>query len=492
MAPQRSTSDPSADLVSLVLATLSSLADPNENPYDFLKLALERQVVPRAPNSVLWQFDFLAALIALYVLAPPRFTSVLPSMAEGEATKLKQRTNDEHSGYARTSSGFVGDLRGTRVSCDHTQPSVWCTGAIATWTVWASLTDYSHSLGRRVGVSTLLCNILGIGAPVVYLAAVVPLGVIGGRAMSCILRDYHRMQRILDAAAADWDPGEPFDMQRLVPSLVILQDAMPNLVKLVTYSRAIYIFQACATVFQLSLVLVGGTKYLWYLKRTIRSGEAVMGPGGISDGGSAKNRIRKTLNALHMTIVAFSLLAGGCLVVAIYGATHPLTLHRTLAANVLALCPLYIFALLALPCSIIVLKGACEANRLERTDERRASVTMIERGRTTTGGAIGRSDNDAASDAGSEHWTGGRSGRPATRPGHSSWSRRRLSTGLFFISSLRGAPVEKGRPDEEDALSSTRSAIRVTVEVQVDVAEDEEDTSEKTGRPGARDEVNGA
>jgi hypothetical protein len=91
------------------------------------------------------------------------------------------------------------------------------------------------------------------------------------------------------------------------------------------------------------------------------------------------------------------LLDVGCFIVSVYGAVNPLSLSRTRVSTALTLTPFYLFALLGLPCSILLVHGAWYAERSEKaggssshlTSERKGNAAVVGSGRGTRGSRRG-------------------------------------------------------------------------------------------------------
>jgi len=137
-----------------------------------------------------------------------------------------------------------------------------------------------------------------------------------------------------------------------------------------------------------------------------------------------------------MILFAFSLLAGGCFAVSVYGAINPLLLNNTSASTAVSVAPIWLFGVLGFPCAILLVRGAWTA--------RESDKQIVE--------SLSKQDRERES------------------------SSRRKAEAKPMSKTLRsGLGLGRWRDDDEDLTTeSGLNTVVVTIDVQVQVDEDVE------------------
>ncbi|GAA5966566.1 hypothetical protein JCM3765_000962 [Sporobolomyces pararoseus] len=348
------------------------------NPYQFLASKLSSEILPHVPKSAINQLYFIAATLAVIAVF------ALVSLGLRLRRKIfwvfrydsRLRLIQPHGAVSWTLFSLVSIIllevlvaryinlwQGTPHSDTGywiftAWASVWVAGSIAIWSIASSLVLHLAATGRTVDKGALFVNVVGITTPLVVVCVALPLGIIGGRYYSRTLDDYLRIQENLANQARSWTPGTEFDVSTLVPDLPLFESLLANIDHLGQFARSTYIFFSAATISLLCVITSVGGYFLITLRRVLNRSNAMF-----------------TTGSLILILVAFVLLGAGCFVVSAFGAVHPLSFSSTQASTALTLSTLYLFCLLGLPCSIILISGAYYA----ASSEKDPSQSMSER-----------------------------------------------------------------------------------------------------------------
>ncbi|GAA6063690.1 hypothetical protein JCM10212_003357 [Sporobolomyces blumeae] len=466
---------------------------PGSNPYRFLSDALTELLLPRQPESVIIQLYILAALIALSGVLALASLSLRAWKGvfwvcrfQRNLGLLRPHASISWSLVSVIAIVFLELFIACYVRMFQGRPysfcgypiftvwcSLWCTGFVATWSISSSLIVHLHSRGNDVRRWSKACNVVGIVAPIVYLAVLLPVGFIGGKAYHDVLVAWRKVKDSLESAAQGWSPGQGFSLGEISPALPDLQGMVKNVVKLAKYARIAYILEAVTVAILLVAMVVTGSTYLYILRQTICQNQTWFNRDSLSRH-TTDRRVRRTLNSLIATLVAFTFLCVGYFAFAIYGSLNPLALNHTSVASVLALVPLYIFAILGLPCSIILVRGAWDARASDKKIAKSEEKLQMRNATASVGGGVRGLSGDGFRLSAVRNGEvtmgstrgGGSGARSPGRTRDEAVSRIGVLTSGRFLSPRAGVRDDVGE-------GSTLGSVMVTVEI--DVSEDCED-----------------
>ncbi|GJN88957.1 hypothetical protein Rhopal_001928-T1 [Rhodotorula paludigena] len=250
----------------------------------------------------------------------------------------------------------------------------WLGGQTAAWSLFAS---YVVHKSRKTDSSctrlAAAANILGPGSQVVYTAILLPLACLAGSSYSSAIGHYRQLNGVLGQGSAAWQPGQSVSIVSLAPALPTLQAMLDNFDLFLVRFRNTFIFYAItAALLTLALVSIA-LVHLTSLRQVVRATGRDLSNARESSGIQHREQhrqVERTLQSLILTIVAFSLLGTLFTITAILALTSPRSLISSpTRAQVMILLPLYAFAVLGLPCAVLLVLRAWEAGP---SDERRA------------------------------------------------------------------------------------------------------------------------
>lgn len=107
--------------------------------------------------------------------------------------------------------------------------------------------------------------------------------------------------------------------------------------------------------------------HLSTLRKTIRDSQRGMATSVDSASRAARLQVRRTWQTLVGTVIAFCALGSIFIAVSIFAGLNPESLEHSLPAQVLILTPLWAFAVLGLPTSVVLVWRAWEASPADNT-----------------------------------------------------------------------------------------------------------------------------
>jgi len=369
--------------------------------------------------------------------------------------------------------------------------SAWVSGCIATWALASSFIVHLHTNGESrqppKPIHSQLCNVLGIAAPIVYLAILLPLGIIAGQHYAASQRTATQIKRFLNAAASQWSPGTSYSIATLAPGfplLALLEDQVGELIK---WWKAVFMFYAVSAIVLLAPISSISYLYLTSLRRTINLTAQELGQ-SIGRNRASQRQIKHTWivrlshtilycssfkissiltdrdlddkQSLVVIMSAFTILASIFFIVSIYAYVRPTSLRRDSTFQGLIFSPLYAFALGGTPCAAVLVFRAIETRSTEKK-------------RSTEGEKEG-------SNCWSAVWSGSKSsGNTAVDARERGEMQGRDSEAISFGAMLRGfgggtgggVGTRRGRGDDE-LTRSVGAGSSVVVRVEVEVRED--------------------
>jgi hypothetical protein len=181
--------------------------------------------------------------------------------------------------------------------------SAWVAGAVAAWSIAASFIVHLHSSGSRHAPPksvSIACNVLGIASPLVYLAILLPLGILAGKNYAAMDHTAVRFKRFLAVEAQQWVEGTPFSYESIAPSIPLLDQLVRQSNDLIYWWKAVFMFYAVTAFAVLIPIASISFFYLSSLKRTIqRTGRDLRQ----TSFGSVTNHPQKQIK--HTWIVSF-------------------------------------------------------------------------------------------------------------------------------------------------------------------------------------------
>ncbi|GAA5989038.1 hypothetical protein JCM5350_003636 [Sporobolomyces pararoseus] len=279
--------------------------------------------------------------------------------------------------------------------------SAWVAGAVATWSLAASYIVHLHTSGSRRAPPKLVsiaCNVLGICAPLVYLAILLPLGIKAGQRYAAGQSVAVKIKRALFVSAQNWIPGTPFSVAQLDECLPLLQRLVDEINELVYWWKGVFMFYAVTAIVVLLPISTISIVYLTSLRRSIKKTSKDLHQNSLATNGPSRSQkqIQHTWIALVLITTAFSLLATIFFIISIYAFLKPTSLRRNDTFQGLIFSPLYAFGFLGLPCAITLLLRAVEARSSDK------KLLAKDRKRRSAGGVGG--DDEIEGGGGSSCW----------------------------------------------------------------------------------------
>ncbi|GAA5904239.1 uncharacterized protein JCM6883_006421 [Sporobolomyces salmoneus] len=385
------------NLSPLATALLDSLshrpADSNQNPYSLLSDELDAQLLPTLPRSAANQLYFLAALYGLagtlvlisqvirwrkgivwfyrwqseYTLIRPHATlswSPLAVVVVALFELLIVRTIQLVHGNAKADYGYILLM---------VWGSAWVAGAVATWSIAASYVVHLQTTSRTPPskLVSIACNFAGIASPIIYLAILLPLGIIAGRRYAESQNTAMEFKRFLANGAERWSTDDPFSIADLSPGLPLLDLLVMQTAKFVRWWKAVFCFYAVSAI----VVLLGLTPtsilYLTSLRKAIKRTSRDLHQTSLVATARPPKQLNHTWLALVFLATSFSILATIFFVVSLYAYLHPASLRHNPTFEGLIFTPLYAFGCLGLPVAIVLVIRAVEARSSDKRLEKK-------------------------------------------------------------------------------------------------------------------------
>ncbi|BGP55086.1 hypothetical protein JCM8202v2_002681 [Rhodotorula sphaerocarpa] len=236
-------------------------------------------------------------------------------------------------------------------------------GQTATWSLAASYIVHR----RATSTDTLtwqvrLTNLLGPLVPVVYAAILLAFAIPGGTHYAHAIEVAREVDAQLLERASNWQPGQPFSILNLAWAMPLLQREAAYFADFLDSFRRVYaLFAVTAALLVISLVSIAGV-YFAAIRAGLDTGaSAARRKIGNGHGPSSTEAIpsAKLRRNLRLTIILFTSLGILFVVDAALAASSPLAFVQSpIRAQILILLPLYTFATLGLPCSILLLHAS--------------------------------------------------------------------------------------------------------------------------------------
>ncbi|GAA5883477.1 hypothetical protein JCM3774_003596, partial [Rhodotorula dairenensis] len=245
-------------------------------------------------------------------------------------------------------------------------------GCVASWALAVSLIIHKQSTTpARFPRAVLACNVLGPTVPLVYVAILLGISMPGGRAYRSLVHQTLALERQFLARAPTWQVGDRIgraDLAWAVPLLVSQAATFRRFSHI--FSRVFIYYGVTALLLVVTLSSIAGT-YFWTVRKSLndaRRGSTVpASPGSpnmklISTIAHQQRRVRRMLVNLFATFFLFITLGVVFSASALIAAIDPHALVRSnKSAQVLTFLPLYGFAVLGIPCMVLVLASAKRA-----------------------------------------------------------------------------------------------------------------------------------
>ncbi|GAA5953764.1 hypothetical protein JCM3765_006960 [Sporobolomyces pararoseus] len=384
---------PSAqDLQQQVLKFIATIPK-DQNPYVALADYIQDAIVPKIPFSGLVQLYLLAAtfgLTLLFVVA-----SILVRWYKGifwlfQVSHSPTLIRPHFSLSWSTVSVFMLALfegyifecvnlfkRNIRPSLGYWVCLIWTIcfvgGECAAWALGVSYLVHVQASGGgrngdglRTGGDKIdrwakVSNFAGILCPIIYLAIILPLGVITGRHFYEAISILLKVDAILreGEASKNWKPGQPLSILALTPALPLVTKLESSQASLVTGWKWTYGAYSVLTCILVTVLTTISILYLTSLRQRIKQNASDLH--GVDGSRSASQQIRLTYQTLQWTIGAFVLLGVIFVSIASYAAATPESLQYAITSQILVLGPLWSFAVFGFPTSISLFWRAIDA-----------------------------------------------------------------------------------------------------------------------------------
>ncbi|BGP39602.1 hypothetical protein JCM10449v2_003553 [Rhodotorula kratochvilovae] len=480
-----------------LLALLASLP-PDTNPYDAIGVYLRDQLYPTVPQSATYQLYGLAG--ALGTAAILIVISLLQRWQKGIfwVVRMQQQPRMVRPHWSISWSliafvmiaffevfiGFATEFFHKELNPDFAYwflivwMFAWWGGQTAAWSLAVSYILHLYaSTGRNVSYLAFASNLFGLATPVVYIAALLPLAVIGGHSYSASIRTLQEIERLLAQASAGWTPGDAVSIISLAPALPLLDEMVDNINVFLRYFRIVFIY-FCVTAVVLVMCLVGiATVYLTSLRRVLATTRQDLSG---STGSSTfvrrpqQAQITRTLRSLLLTIISFSFLGAVFALTSILAALSPRALVSSpLRAQILILLPLYAFAIFGLPCALILVLRARDATAAEEASGE--GSYSYARSRTFGPGALKTAGSGGS--GGGKHRARGSAGASASGQ-QFAIQLTHLDSGEPFPPPAFADVASRGAGDDVRAEEDPLGGVKVAVDVSV-VVDDDDEVDEK-------------
>ncbi|GAA5885759.1 hypothetical protein JCM6882_007556 [Rhodosporidiobolus microsporus] len=255
----------------------------------------------------------------------------------------------------------------------------WVGGHVAAWSLGVSFLLHLHATNPDFAMQRYasFANIAGFGAPVVYAAVLLPLGILGGIHYRNALDLFKQIDDLLLAGARTWTPGTSFNILSLTPGLPILEEMQKEIDSFSRWFRATFIFYAVTAAFLVLYLVVIAVLHLSSLRRMLKAtAHELSSSNNFKPDARApryrdhqQKRVHRTLQSLAITIAAFSFLGLFFCAIAITSAISPLSLITSPSrSQAVAIGPLWTFAVFGLPCAVLLVVRARDS--LPKEDSR--------------------------------------------------------------------------------------------------------------------------
>ncbi|KAK4333977.1 LOW QUALITY PROTEIN: hypothetical protein RTBOTA2_002720 [Rhodotorula toruloides] len=384
-------------IMSLAAAAQAELLDQlshlpkDQNPYLAIAAVLRNKLFPTVPDSAIYQLYLVAAALgatALLVLASlvlrwakgifwvvrmqqqPRMIRphwsiswsliafvmlVLFEVVIVHAVQFYRQETNKAFGYVFLLVWFVA----------------WLGGSAAAWSLGVSYILHATTQ-RSVEHLAMISNVAAVVVPIVYLSILLPFACLAGRGYSDAIEVFRAIDNQLTIQAATWKQGDAFSPFELALMLPLFQKMVDHFEIFLQWFKPTFIFYG-GTALLLTMGLVSiAYVHLSSLRRLLQSTRQnspnLQGPNASMSMSRRvqHKRVEQTLRSLLLTILLFSFLGLLFFAVSIYAATSPESLiTSSVHSQLIVLLPLYALAVFGLPCAVILVLRAHDANAAE-------------------------------------------------------------------------------------------------------------------------------
>ncbi|BGP62194.1 hypothetical protein NBRC10512v2_003523 [Rhodotorula toruloides] len=386
-------------IMSLAAAAEAELLDQlshlpkDQNPYLAIAAALRDKLFPTVPDSAIYQLYLVAAGLgatALLVLASlvlrwakgifwvvrmqqqPRMIRphwsiswsliafvmlVLFEVVIVHAVQFYRKETNKAFGYVFLLVWFVA----------------WLGGSAAAWSLGVSYILHIQATAQRsVEHLAMISNVGAVVVPICYLSILLPFACLAGRGYSDAIEVFQAIDKQLMAKAALWKQGDAFSPFELAPMLPLFQKMVDHFEVFLKWFKPTFIFYGVTalllTMGLVSIAYVHLSSLRRLLQSTRQNAPNLQGPNASMSMSRRlqHKRVEQTLRSLLLTILLFSILGFLFFAVAIYGAASPESLITSpVRSQLIVLLPFYAFAVFGLPCAVILVLRAHDANAAE-------------------------------------------------------------------------------------------------------------------------------
>ncbi|GAA6051736.1 hypothetical protein NBRC10513_001910 [Rhodotorula toruloides] len=386
-------------IMSLAAAAQAELLDQlshlpkDQNPYLAIAAVLRNKLFPTVPDSAIYQLYLVAA--ALGALHRASRTGVAgPAVGEGHllgspnaAAAAHDSTPLEHQLVAhrlRDALFEVVIVHAVQFYRQETNKAfgyvfllvwfvAWLGGSAAAWSLGVSyILHVQATTQRSVEHLAMISNVAAVVVPIVYLSILLPFACLAGRGYSDAIEVFRAIDNQLTIQAATWKQGDAFSPFELALMLPLFQKMVDHFEIFLQWFKPTFIFYG-GTALLLTMGLVSiAYVHLSSLRRLLQSTRQnspnLQGPNASMSMSRRvqHKRVEQTLRSLLLTILLFSFLGLLFFAVSIYAATSPESLiTSSVHSQLIVLLPLYALAVFGLPCAVILVLRAHDANAAE-------------------------------------------------------------------------------------------------------------------------------
>ncbi|BGO91253.1 hypothetical protein NBRC10512_001316 [Rhodotorula toruloides] len=386
-------------IMSLAAAAEAELLDQlshlpkDQNPYLAIAAALRDKLFPTVPDSAIYQLYLVAAGLGAHYRAS-RARVAGPAVGEGHllgrsnaAAAAHDSTPLEHQLVAhrfRNALFEVVIVHAVQFYRKETNKAfgyvfllvwfvAWLGGSAAAWSLGVSYILHIQATAQRsVEHLAMISNVGAVVVPICYLSILLPFACLAGRGYSDAIEVFQAIDKQLMAKAALWKQGDAFSPFELAPMLPLFQKMVDHFEVFLKWFKPTFIFYGVTalllTMGLVSIAYVHLSSLRRLLQSTRQNAPNLQGPNASMSMSRRlqHKRVEQTLRSLLLTILLFSILGFLFFAVAIYGAASPESLITSpVRSQLIVLLPFYAFAVFGLPCAVILVLRAHDANAAE-------------------------------------------------------------------------------------------------------------------------------
>ncbi|GJN88955.1 hypothetical protein Rhopal_001926-T1 [Rhodotorula paludigena] len=233
----------------------------------------------------------------------------------------------------------------------------WYGGFTAAWGISVSFLLHLHTYGHADTMEAIAPYVNGaaITIPTIFTASVVPLCALATHHFSRLMDHFGELDRFLADGAATYTGR--FSILSLAPAMPVLEALEAELRPFLRWFKATFAVYAGFAAFLTLILSSVALLYLFSLRRVLQQASSWSAGSNVSSSRTHRSQrkiMRQTYANLAITIGAFSLLGLSFMAVSIAIARDPRGITDATTMQVFTLVPLYAFAVLGLPTSVLL------------------------------------------------------------------------------------------------------------------------------------------